>query len=64
MNHLKFKRALRVLNEALTPREHQQLILVLDCARCHLLFRSNIICIICIIIIFISSITTITSLFL
>ena len=36
MNHLKFKRALRVLNDALTPREHQQLILVLDCARCHL----------------------------
>ena len=36
MNHLKFERALRILNEALTPREHQQLILVLDCARCHL----------------------------
>ena len=36
VNHVKFKRALRVLNDALTPREHQQLILVLDCARCHL----------------------------
>ena len=36
MNHLKFKKALRLLNEAMAPREHQQLILVLDCARCHL----------------------------
>ena len=36
MNHMKFKRALRLLNEALTPRDTQQLILVVDCARCHL----------------------------
>ena len=36
MNHMKFKRAIRLLHEALTPREAQQLILVLDSARCHL----------------------------
>ena len=36
MNHLKFKKALKLLNEAMAPSEHQQLILVLDCARCHL----------------------------
>ena len=39
MDHQKFKRALKLLNEALTPREHQQLILVLDCTRFHL--RAN-----------------------
>ena len=36
MNHMKFKRALRLLSQALEPRENQQLILVLDSARCHL----------------------------
>ena len=36
MNHIKIKQALKLLSSALRPRGNDQVILVLDCARCHL----------------------------